>query len=127
MNRLLSVLASSLCCWFIAAQLVAQDTPLARLPEKPSEKQATSQPAVVLKPGESPIDLGSALRLAGVQNLDLIIARERVTETLAVKQWAAAQALPNINIGSNYDAHRGPLQQDNGNILNVSRDSLYVG
>ncbi|MFT3879703.1 MAG: TolC family protein [Gemmatales bacterium] len=127
MNRLLSVLASSLCCWFIATQLAAQDTPLARLPEKPSEKQATSQPAVVLKPGESPIDLGSALRLAGVQNLELIIARERVTETLAIKQWAAAQALPNINIGSNYDAHRGPLQQDNGNILNVSRDSLYVG
>ena len=77
--------------------------------------------------GESVIDLATALRLAGVQNPQLLVARERVTEALAVRQLAAAQALPNVNAGLNYDLHRGPLQQAAGNVLNVNRDALYVG
>ncbi|HSQ55770.1 MAG TPA: TolC family protein, partial [Gemmata sp.] len=49
------------------------------------------------------------------------------TETVAQRQFAAAQILPNLNVGTNYDLHRGPLQQSNGNILKVNRDALYVG
>ena len=45
----------------------------------------------------------------------------------ALRQLAVAQLLPNLNLGTNYDAHRGVLQQDNGNILKVNRDSLYYG
>src|SRR5947209_135896 len=58
-----------------------------------------------------PIDLGSALRLAGVENLELIQARQRVEVAVAVQQLAAAQILPNINIGTNFDSHTGNLQQ----------------
>jgi outer membrane protein TolC len=78
--------------------------------------------------GESrPIDLPTALRLAGVGNPQILIARQRVVEALAYRQLAAAQFLPTINVGSNVDDHRGPLQQSNGTILKVDRDSLYVG
>ncbi len=77
--------------------------------------------------GEAPIDLGSALRLAGAENPELLLARQRVTEASALRQLAAVQVLPNLNLGANYDLHRGPVQQSNGNILNVNRDSLYVG
>lgn len=39
----------------------------------------------------------------------------------------AAQILPNLNIGSNFDLHTGALQQASGNILQVRRSALYVG
>ncbi len=78
-------------------------------------------------PTVSTIDLGSALRLAGVQNPEIMLARERVTEAAAVRQLAAAQILPNLNAGLNFDTHTGPLQQASGNILKVNRDALYLG
>jgi outer membrane protein TolC len=74
-----------------------------------------------------PIDLPTALRLAGVGNPQIQIARQRVVEALAYRQLAAAQFLPTINVGTNLDDHRGPLQQSNGTILKVDRDALYVG
>src|SRR5579883_1634483 len=94
----------------------------------PTQKIAVDPPpGTILRDGELPIDLGTALRLAGVQNPELLLARERITEATAVRQLAAAQILPNINVGTNYDLHRGPLQQSNGNILTVHRDALYFG
>ena len=74
-----------------------------------------------------PIDLASALQLAGVQNPEILLAQERVVEAAALRQLAAAQYLPTINAGTNYDQHQGALQQSNGNILQVNRDSLYLG
>lgn len=84
-------------------------------------------PGTILQPGENPIDLGTALRLAGVENPELLLVRQRITEAVAARQFAAAQLLPNLNVGTNYNLHRGPLQQANGTILNVNRDALYVG
>ncbi len=75
----------------------------------------------------SSIDLPSALRLAGVANPQILIARQRVVAAVADRQLAAAQILPTINLGTNFDAHSGNLQQSDGNILNVSRSALYVG
>lgn len=73
------------------------------------------------------IDLDSAFRLAGVRNPEIMLARERVTETVAIRQFAAAQILPNLNGGVNFDTHSGPLQQSSGHVLDVSRSALYVG
>ncbi len=84
-------------------------------------------PGTILGPNENPIDLGTALHLAGVQSPEILIARQRVVEAMARRQLAAAQLLPNLNAGSNVDAHTGPLQQASGNILKVNRDALYVG
>ncbi|HTU26786.1 MAG TPA: TolC family protein [Pirellulales bacterium] len=75
----------------------------------------------------APIDLPSALRLAGVENPQIQIAGQRVIQALADRQLAAAQILPTFNIGGNYDTHSGNVQQSDGNILNVSRSSLYLG
>lgn len=104
-----------------------------KAPEKkaPDVKKPTSEaepePKSILQPGETPIDLETALRLAGAENPELLLARTRVTEVDAARQLAVAQLLPNINLGTNYDAHVGPLQQSNGNILNVNRDAMYLG
>jgi outer membrane protein TolC len=90
----------------------------------------TSVPASIpstLSPDFVPIDLDTALRLAGVQNPELNVARSRVVEAEALRMLAAAQALPNLNLGTNYDNHTGNLQQSNGNILSLNRYALYVG
>jgi outer membrane protein TolC len=74
-----------------------------------------------------PIDLASALKLAGVQNPQILLARERIVEAAALRQLAAAQYLPTLNAGGDLNHHTGPLQQSNGEILKVNRDSMYVG
>ena len=84
-------------------------------------------PGTILKPGEMPIDLGTALRLAGIQNPELMLARELVTQAAAERMLAAAQALPNLNVGGSIDAHKGVLQQSNGNILEVNRSAATFG
>ncbi len=86
-----------------------------------------ASPPTLLAPNTSPIDLNTALRLAGVQNPQLMIARQRVVEAAALRQLAAVQILPSINVGTNYDSHSGNLQQSNGNVLSVNRSAVYVG
>ena len=110
---LYAILGSCLLANFLNAQ---PDTP-------PPPRQVTTTPANEYRP----IDLPTALRLAGVANPEILIARQRVIEAVAFRQLAAAQFLPTINLGTNLDDHRGPLQQSNGTILKVDRDSLYVG
>lgn len=95
----------------------------------PSEKllPPAPPPETILKPDEYPIDLGTALRLAGVSNPELLLARQRVVEATALRQFAAAQILPNLNAGTSIDQHTGVLQQSTGQILNVDRQSMYLG
>src|SRR3954452_3790770 len=107
------------------------------LPDRPADatgkKEETDairtpqSPGTILDPTVQPIDLNTALQLAGVQNPQLMIARQRVVEAAALRQLAAVQILPSLNAGANYDTHTGPLQQSNGNILSVNRSALYVG
>lgn len=75
----------------------------------------------------APIDLASALSLVGVRNPEFLAAQQRVLEASALRQLAAVQLLPTINLGSSIDSHAGNLQQSNGNILSVNRQSLFVG
>jgi len=103
-----------------------------RLPALPPEKPRATSAAIFSPPSLlaaeiRPIDLNTALRLAGAENPELNLARQRVVEAAALRQFAAVQILPSINVGTNYDAHTGTLQQSNGNILSVNRSAVYVG
>lgn len=117
-------------CWrsrIAVGLFVAGFVPVAALAaDEPASPKVEAAPTI-LKAAETPIDLGTALRLAGVENPELFFARQRVTETVALRQLAAAQLLPNLNIGTNYDLHRGPLQQAPGDVISVHRDALYYG
>lgn len=81
----------------------------------------------LLNTNPMPIELGSALRLAGIANPQILIARTRVVEAMALRQFAAAQILPSLHLGTSYDDHAGNLQQSSGNILKVDRNNVYVG
>ncbi len=96
-------------------------------PASPREPNGSSLPRLSGPDDSTTLDLAAALDLAGVRNPEIMLARERVTETMAIRQFAAAQILPNLNGGTNFDAHSGNLQQSNGHILDVSRSALYVG
>ena len=114
----------------VTAQPPAPPIEAARQGEKmppPRLVEPEPPPGTILQPDQNPIDLGTALKLAGAENPELLLARERVTQVVAQRQLAAAQLLPNLNLGTNYNLHRGPLQQSTGSILDVNRDALYVG
>ena len=97
-----------------------------------ADQPPPSPPAEVAGPGgpidqPTTIDLSSALRLAGVQNLQIVVAQQRVEAAVADQQLAAAQILPDINFGTNYDSHTGVIQEPTGQILALNRSALYAG
>lgn len=94
----------------------------------PTIEASLPPPAPSILPKQmNAIDLGCVLRLAGVYNPDMLIARARVARAAALRFYAAAFVLPSLNAGLNYDDHNGPLQQSSGNILTVNRQALYLG
>lgn len=93
----------------------------------PEEAAMVDQISNLLGQKAMKIDLASALSLAGVRNPDILIARQRVLEEVARRQFAAAQILPSLNYGGDMDKHNGKLQQSSGNVITVDRDSLYLG
>jgi len=74
-----------------------------------------------------PIDLPTALRLAGAQNLDVQIARERLAEAKAHHQSAVAQFFPWLAPGITYRQHNDKIQDVQGNILDVDKYSYAPG
>ena len=55
-----------------------------------------------------PLDLPTALQLAGAQNLDVQIARERLAEAQANRQSALEQFFPWISAGAAYHNCKNP-------------------
>lgn len=73
------------------------------------------------------IDLPTSLRLAGAQNLDVQIAREKLTEARALHRSSLLQFFPWMNVGVAYDRHEGRIQDVEGDILNVDKQSYTAG
>lgn len=74
-----------------------------------------------------PIDLPTTLRLAGAQNLDVQIARERLVEAKANHASAVANFFPWLAPGISYRQHDGKLQDVQGNIIDVHKHSYEPG
>lgn len=73
------------------------------------------------------VDLATALRLAGAQNLEVAIARERVLEAEAAHEQARQRFLPWISPGVSYRRHDGRIQDVAGNLLDLRKHSLAAG
>jgi outer membrane protein TolC len=73
------------------------------------------------------IDLPTALRLAGAQNLDVQIASEKLREAQAIHQSALAQFFPWIAPGITYRQHDNKIQDVQGNIIDVHKYSYAPG
>lgn len=112
-----------------AVQTVKHEEPKSEPPE--SAKRSADAPAL---PGSlpppsdsSPIDLPTALRLAGANNLQIALAVERLRQAETRLDGANALWLPNVNVGAGYNSHTGRLQDTAGQILDVRRNSFFVG
>lgn len=130
MERIRPIPVLLLAAW-LASAAIGQDPPSAdlptpRAPAGAADPKFAPAPSILEGPVQS-ITLDAALQLGGVRNPEIRIARERVLESLALRQLAAAQFLPNLNAGGSYDNHVGPLQLNTGAVVNVHRDSMYVG
>ncbi|MBI5772844.1 MAG: TolC family protein [Verrucomicrobia bacterium] len=79
------------------------------------------------EPAGHPIDLAIVLRLAGAQNLDVEIAREKLAEAKAGHEAARAQFFPWISPGLGYRRHDGNIQDVAGNVIDTSKQSYTVG
>ncbi len=120
-----------------ATQVPSQAKPTAAAEATQAEKPGTRQedlnvpvpspPEIPPPPGEYPIDLSTALRLAEAENPTIAAARARIIEALALQTAARALLLPSINPGTNYHLHTGNLQRSAGKILNLTDQSLYFG
>jgi hypothetical protein len=74
-----------------------------------------------------PINLPTALRLAGVNPLDIALASERWQEAEAELQRAQVLWLPTIFLGADYFRHDGRIQDVAGHLLDTSKQSLMLG
>lgn len=76
---------------------------------------------------EYPIDLLTALRLAGANHLQIALASERIREACARLRQARVMWVPNFNLGIGFNRHDGPIQETVGDVSDISRQSLYFG
>lgn len=120
------------------AEIAFRKQPAETLPEAnpipacPSTLESTDLPELV-PPGSEvgpcvyPIDLPTALRLAGADNLQIALAAERVNQAAARAMAARVLWIPSLNAGVVYNNHSGRIQATEGEVLEVSRSSLFVG
>ncbi len=80
-----------------------------------------------LGPDVLPIDLVTAFQLAGANNLQIAVARERIREAQSRRDQAAVQWLPSLQMGVGYNYHDGTVQTADGRIINTSRNALFYG
>ncbi len=74
-----------------------------------------------------PIDLASALRLAGARDLDIATARQQVLQALGDLDEARGLWLPSLFTGPTYYRLDGKVQSITGQVITTSRNSLFLG
>ena len=74
-----------------------------------------------------PIDLPTTLRLAGVNNLDIMLAEQKMETAHAQSLSANEKYLPTFTPGIFYLQHNNRLQATNGDFSFVNKHSIFVG
>ena len=74
-----------------------------------------------------PIDLPTALRLAGADNLEVSIAREKVSEARAAGDSAKARFYPWITPSLTLRRHDANVQAVNGPVIDANKQSFAAG
>lgn len=73
------------------------------------------------------LNLPQVLHVVGGQSWTVLLAYERIREARAKYDEARVMWLPSINAGVGYTKHDGQIQDARGNVIDVSRNSLFVG
>jgi outer membrane protein TolC len=82
------------------------------------------------RPGESgplAIDLPTALRLAGAQNIDVQIAQAKVYEARGQHLEAQLRFFPWVGASLGFHRHEGNIQRVDGNVFETNKNSYATG
>jgi outer membrane protein TolC len=74
-----------------------------------------------------PVDLPTALRLAGGNSLQVAVAAEQLSAAMTRVDQADARWLPSVRVGFSFNRHNGRIQATEGNIVEASRGSFFAG
>jgi outer membrane protein TolC len=74
-----------------------------------------------------PINLPTALQLAGVRPIDIAVASQRIQIAVAQLEQAQVLWLPTILMGPDYLRHDGRIQDVQGNLFDTSKSTLLLG
>lgn len=106
----------------------ALPAPLSPVSDPPSPTPVDLPPPPQTTAGKPyPINLPTALKLGNVRSLDIELASQRLQVAGARMQGARVLWLPNILLGGDYNRHDGPIQEIDGGIIGVSRQSMMIG
>jgi len=101
------------------------------LPAAAWRAEGTSQPldeaAAAVEGTPFPVDLPTALRLAGARNWNTELAAERVREARAALDAAEVMWMPSLIGGVGYNYHDGQIQATPGTVSDFRRSSVFVG
>jgi outer membrane protein TolC len=95
--------------------------------ESAIETGAASTETTLVSSEAYPVDLPTILRLAGGHNWAVQLAWERINQAEANVDAAEVLWVPSLNVGIGATKHDGRIQATNGQIVDVSRNSLFIG
>lgn len=95
----------------------------------PAETPTETEVLAAIAHGDAPqvIDLSSSLGMAGGNAWIVQLARQRTVEAHANLKTARALWLPNLQFGVGWNKHEGRIQATDGQVIETSRGSLFVG
>ncbi len=106
----------------IEVDATAQAVSFERLDDPDGAGEAPSSDADVY-----PLNLTTALQLAGGNNLQIALAGERIREAISKLNAAEVMWLPSLNAGVGFNSHTGKIQATDGSVVEVDRQSVFVG
>jgi len=77
--------------------------------------------------GRYPVDLATVLQLAGANNLDVALVREKVHEAYAVERLADEKFWPSVGLAAVFRRHAGLTQGTDGTFVDVDKQQLFAG
>jgi outer membrane protein TolC len=109
----------------ILTELPGQPPPFT--PPEPRDPASIAAPPVDPGMRPYPINLPTALQLAGSNPLDVAAASERLKLAAAQLREAKSLWLPTIQFGVDYFRHDGPIQAVGGDVSDVSKGAFFAG
>lgn len=130
--------AAGLCIWGIgcatpsgiapaqvtARVAVAETTPIAA---RGTAAEPGTLPTAEVASKTLPISLDSVLRLAGEQNVQVALARERMQEACREQCAAGNGWIPDVRVGASYWRHEGGNQNPDGTFVHSSFGGMFAG
>ncbi|MCH8827960.1 MAG: TolC family protein [Planctomycetes bacterium] len=96
-------------------------------PDAEAPKSETTQIPLLPTTDVGTMSLPEVLQRAGAQSWIVMLAYERINEASAKYKAARVMWVPSLNAGIGYSKHEGRIQDTRGDVIEVNRDSLFLG